>query len=107
MTKQIKRGFFDRIWNLNGKISDLFFEMDQLFTIIALYAKKRGKQKSQSYPSSVQCLFTIDDTRESKAVIGEAEKFLFLLLDFTHALKKRYEWLVTKWNINPFNKRQF
>ena len=92
-----QKGFMSQ-FELNRKISDLMFEMDQLFTIIAMFAKKRRKQKSQSYPSSVQCLFTLDDTKESKAVIGEAERFLFLLLDVTHALKKRYEWLILKRN---------
>ncbi|WP_428908908.1 ATP-dependent DNA helicase DinG [Niallia sp. Krafla_26] len=81
---------------LNEKVSQLLFEMDQLFNLISMYAKKRRQQKSHTYPSSIQCLLTFDHTKESQAVIGEAERFLFLLLDVTNALKKRYEWLVEK-----------
>jgi ATP-dependent DNA helicase DinG len=81
---------------LNEIVADLLVDMDQLFKIIALYAKKRVKHKSESYPSSLQCIFTLDGTKESKSVLAEAEKFLFLLKDLTNALNKRYEWLVTK-----------
>ncbi len=82
--------------DLNEWLSNLLFEMDQLFKTIALYVKKRRKQKSQSYPNSIQCILTFDGTKESSTVIAEAERFLFILKDITNALSKRYDWLIIK-----------
>lgn len=90
------RGDFTNKMELNEWLSNLLFEMDVLFKSIALYAKKRSKQKSQSYPSSIQCILAVDGTKESNSIIGEAERFLFLLKDFAKALKDRYDWVITK-----------
>jgi ATP-dependent DNA helicase DinG len=76
---------------LNQLMGELLFEMDELFKVIALLAKKKVKNKSQS---RMKCPLTFDMTKESKTLKAEAERFLFLLTDYRKAITTRYELLL-------------
>ncbi|MCQ6273906.1 ATP-dependent DNA helicase DinG [Bacillus sp. V3B] len=89
-------------FQLNGLMGELLVEMDELFKTIALIAKKKVKNKSQS---RIKCSLAFDMTKELKALKAVAERFLFLLTDYRKAITIRYEFLLDKMDKNS-NKQQ-
>ncbi|WP_026581092.1 ATP-dependent DNA helicase DinG [Bacillus sp. J33] len=75
-------------FEINQLIADLLHEMDELFKIIGIYAKKYSKAKKGINRLTVRFLNGADD-KESKAVIASAERFGFLLKDLMAAIDGR------------------
>ncbi|CAM3447063.1 ATP-dependent DNA helicase DinG [Aeromicrobium ponti] len=75
-------------FEINQLIVDLLHEMDELFKVIGIYAKKYSKAKKSSPRLTVRFINGSSD-KESKAVIACAERFGFLLRDLMEAIEKR------------------
>ncbi len=77
-------------FELNKMMSELIFTMDELFSILALIAKKSIKSKVQGRISSP---FPLEMTKEAKAFRAKAEHFIFLLTDYEKEINVRLEQL--------------
>lgn len=73
---------------LNGIMSELLYAMDELFTILAMIAKKGVKNKVQG---KISCPLFFDMSKETKAFRAKAEQFLFLLTDYAREVSVRIE----------------
>ncbi|WNS74004.1 ATP-dependent DNA helicase DinG [Bacillus sp. DTU_2020_1000418_1_SI_GHA_SEK_038] len=75
-------------FEMNVMVQELSFEMDELFKIISIFAKKKSKSK-KGY-NRISSRFSFDDSsNELRAMKTSAERFLFLLKDFTAEVEKR------------------
>ena len=74
---------------LNRQMSELLFEMDDLFKIIALYAEKNTKNKTHN---RISCSLNIYKN-ESTLLKAGLERFLFLLSDYIKTISSCYEFL--------------
>ncbi|MEH7391115.1 ATP-dependent DNA helicase DinG [Bacillus sp. JJ1474] len=85
---EIEKKHLVHSFEMNQMIQELSFEMDELFKIISIFAKK--KTKSRKGYNRISSRFLGDDSsHESRAVQASAERFLFLIKDFTAELEKR------------------
>ncbi|MFE8702207.1 ATP-dependent DNA helicase DinG [Cytobacillus sp. FJAT-54145] len=73
-------------FELNQLISELQFEMDELFRMISSFVKKKAKR---SYTNRMNCsLQNYEDTKEGKAIFNSGERFSFLLYDLISYFEK-------------------
>jgi ATP-dependent DNA helicase DinG len=75
---------------LNRRMSELLFEMDDLFKIIALFAEKNTKNKNHS---RISCSLNSYKKNESTLLKAGLERFLFLLSDYIKTFSSCYELL--------------
>ncbi|NRD80546.1 ATP-dependent DNA helicase DinG [Bacillus sp. BRMEA1] len=83
---------FPHYFELNQLISNIMFEMDELFKLMILFAKtklgnKRGLNRTKVRFSQK------DGMKEGRALIHSAERFAFLLKDLLTAITMRLEFL--------------
>ncbi|MBY0122617.1 ATP-dependent DNA helicase DinG [Bacillus sp. S/N-304-OC-R1] len=79
-------------FEMNRMVGELVFEMDDLFKIIGLFAKKKSKNKKGF--NRISSRFShIDTSEEYRAMKTSAERFLFLLKDLSGALEKRFDFI--------------
>jgi ATP-dependent DNA helicase DinG len=79
-----------QVTSLSEKMTELQFQMDDLFRSISIYAKKQQKNKV----GRVSCRFSLNDkSKEIKSVQASAENFLFTFKDFFQEITLRCEWL--------------
>ncbi|MBU8879069.1 ATP-dependent DNA helicase DinG [Bacillus sp. FJAT-29790] len=77
-------------FEVNQMMTELLYEMDELFKVIGMYAKKKSKSKKGF--NRVSCRFTAaESSAEWRAVETGAERFMFLLKDFIQAISKRLD----------------
>ncbi|MGG1399474.1 ATP-dependent DNA helicase DinG [Bacillus salipaludis] len=77
---------------INKLATDLFYEMDEFFKLIALYAKKMGSNKKGFTRAKVR--FSDEDHgKEKSALVHSAERFAFLLKDLHLAMMDRLAWI--------------
>ncbi|MEH7075182.1 ATP-dependent DNA helicase DinG [Neobacillus drentensis] len=77
---------------LNQLIVDLTFETDELFQLIASFARAIMSNKKGINRGKVR--FAPDDeAKEKKAVVHSAERFVFLLKDLHSEIMERLEWV--------------
>lgn len=88
-------------FELKKMMTELQYEMDEFFKLIAITGKKRAKNKFQ--PQLSCPLPLVDQTKEANAIVAKAERFLFCLQDYLKAVKDRYDFLLA--NINDKNKK--
>jgi ATP-dependent DNA helicase DinG len=75
-------------FELNQITADLFYEMDDFFKLMMIYAKKMTAHKKGYYRTKVR--FTIEkDGKEKAALLHSAERFLFLINDLSKAIRQR------------------
>jgi len=84
-------------FEVNEMISALDYEMNELFKIIAFYAKKITKSKKSF--NRISCRIQLDDSSEWQAVKTSAERFMFLLKDILFELNNRLS-VIHKFNDN-------
>lgn len=89
-------------YDMNKLMAELLYEMDEFFKAAALYAKRQIKNKNQTQVSSP---IRFNTTKDVKAIMVEAERFLFLLQDYTKAVSDRYELFIGTCN-NPTMNQQ-
>ncbi|MDR6998520.1 ATP-dependent DNA helicase DinG [Neobacillus niacini] len=83
---------------LNQLTTDLFYEMDEFFKLIALYAKKIGSFKKGFTRAKVR--FSDEDHgKEKSALVHSAERFAFLVKDLHSAMMDRLAWIENKKDI--------
>jgi len=73
-------------------VADLFYEMDDFFGIITVFAKSK---REHAYGSNrVKIRFSqVEDNKEKRALINSAERFSFLLKDLISAVNPRLNYL--------------
>lgn len=76
----------DYLFTWNKYMSELYFEMDEMFKIIVYIVKKHTKQKPHGW---ISCRLDNRNERELNMLKASAERFLFLLREFLQIL---YEW---------------
>ncbi|CAH2715768.1 3'-5' exonuclease DinG [Neobacillus rhizosphaerae] len=77
---------------MNQMVLDLMYEMDELFKLIALFAKMKFTNKKGF--NRVKVRFTHSDNgKERNALVHSAERFAFLLKDLYSAINHRLEWI--------------
>lgn len=94
--EKVKQKNMDLIhsFEMNQMMLDLVFEMDELFKVIGIYAKKKSKSK-KGFNRINSRLFADDSSVEWRAVETGAERFMFMLKDTLEALNKRLDFIRT------------
>lgn len=80
-------------FEMNQMMVDLVFEMDELFKVISIYAKKKSKSKKGF--NRINSRILADSSVEWRAVETGAERFMFMLKDTVQALNKRLDFIRT------------
>ncbi|MDQ0197538.1 ATP-dependent DNA helicase DinG [Neobacillus ginsengisoli] len=91
-SKSVQIGNLVYTFELNRIITDLTYEMDEFFKLIALYAKTKSSQK-KGYNRAKVRFSSEDQGKEKKALVNSAERFAFLLKDLYSAIMQRLEWI--------------
>jgi ATP-dependent DNA helicase DinG len=82
------RDDFMHSFEVNQVIADILHEMDELFKVVAIYAKKYNKAKKSVNRISVRFNKSAAN-KETKAVLASAERFGFMLRDLIGAIDSR------------------
>ncbi|MFE8695690.1 ATP-dependent DNA helicase DinG [Cytobacillus sp. FJAT-53684] len=81
-------------FEVNQMMVELSYETDEFFKVISVYAKKKTKSK-KGY-NRISSRFTADESsKDWQTVHIEAERFFFLLKDFTQVMTTRLELVKT------------
>lgn len=77
---------------LSELMTNLLYEMDEFFKLIAVYAKSKSVKKTGANRMKIR--FSAEDQgREKKALVNSAERFVFLLKDLQGAITNRLKLL--------------
>lgn len=76
-------------------IMDLFFEMDEFFKIVAIFAQSKQKRNQPTYNRISMRLKHDEIGKEWNALLTEADRFSFLLKDTIDFFSQRLEWIRT------------
>lgn len=79
-------------FELNRVVADLFYEMDDFFKLMAIYAKSKTVNIKGSNRAKVR-FSTEESGKEKTALIHSAERFSFLIKDLQTAIMDRLEWI--------------
>ncbi|MBV7507109.1 ATP-dependent DNA helicase DinG [Bacillus sp. sid0103] len=77
---------------INQLMADLTFETDELFQLIAHFARAKMSNKKGINRTKVR-FSANDEAKEKKALIHSAERFAFLLKDLYSEISDRLEWI--------------
>ncbi|WP_312475817.1 ATP-dependent DNA helicase DinG [Neobacillus sp.] len=77
---------------MNQMVLDIMYEMDELFKLIALFAKMKFTNKKGFNRVKVRFIHS-DSGKERNALVHSAERFAFLLKDLYSAINHRLEWI--------------
>ncbi|MEH7303497.1 ATP-dependent DNA helicase DinG [Neobacillus drentensis] len=77
---------------INQLMTDLTFETDELFQLIAQFARAKMTNKKGINRTKVR-FSANDEAKEKKALIHSAERFAFLLKDLYSEISDRLEWI--------------
>lgn len=91
----VKKENLVHTFELNRITTDLTYEMDDFFKLIALYAKTKSSHK-KGYSRAKIRFSSEDKGREKMALVNSAERFAFLLRDLHSAIFERLEWIKNK-----------
>lgn len=81
-------------FEVNQMMAELNLEVDELFKVISLYAKKRKKSK-KGY-NRISCRLTADEENvEWRALEISAERFVFFIKDFIQMISARLDFIKT------------
>ncbi|OIK17155.1 ATP-dependent helicase DinG [Bacillus sp. MUM 116] len=95
LLQESHKGNLMQTFELNQLVTDLFYEMDEFFQLIALYAKKLGGNKKGFSRTKVRFSDDIQG-KEKSALVHSAERFAFLLKDLHSALSDRLARVIKK-----------
>ncbi|CRK83897.1 ATP-dependent DNA helicase DinG [Neobacillus massiliamazoniensis] len=88
----VQREKIDQTFELNQLVADLFYEMDDFFKLIAIYAKSMSQNLKGT--SRVKVRFsTREHSKEMAALIHSAERFAFLMKDLENGIRNRLDLL--------------
>ncbi|GHH98212.1 ATP-dependent DNA helicase DinG [Neobacillus kokaensis] len=85
-------------FELNQLVLDLTYEVDELFKLIVLFAKKKLGAAQRHYRAKVK-FSQSNGGREAKALFISAERIAFLLKDLQIAIQERIEWILKTENL--------
>ncbi len=80
-------------FEVNQLVVDLHYEMDEIFQLIALFAKTKLSNKKGYYNRLKVRFSQTDSGKEKNALVHSAERFAFLLKDLYNAISDRLNWI--------------